>query len=86
MALEFYRTARPSCPIAPIKTANLSAGEISIVMLGLKNVSDVQVDDTITLARNPVKEPVGGFERAKPFVFAGLYPIETDKFEDLHNA
>ena len=73
-------------PIAPIKTANLCAGEVGIVVLGLKNVSDVQVGDTITLARNPVKEPVGGFERAKPFVFAGLYPIETDKFEDLRDA
>ena len=73
-------------PITPIKTANLSAGEVGIVVLGLKNVSDVQVGDTITLARNPVKEPVGGFERAKPFVFAGLYPIETDKFEDLRDA
>ena len=73
-------------PIAPIKTANLAAGEVGIVVLGLKNVSDVQVGDTITLARNPVKDPVGGFERAKPFVFAGLYPIETDKFEDLRDA
>ena len=73
-------------PIAPIKTANLGAGEVGIVVLGLKNVSDVQVGDTITLARNPVKEPVGSFERAKPFVFAGLYPIETDKFEDLRDA
>ena len=73
-------------PIAPIKTANLGAGEVGIVVLGLKNVSDVQVGDTITLAKNPVKEPVGGFERAKPFVFAGLYPIDTDKFEDLRDA
>lgn len=73
-------------PIAPIKTAKLSAGEVGIVVLGLKNVSDVQVGDTITTAKNPVKEPVGGFERAKPFVFAGIYPIETDKFEDLRDA
>ncbi|MDO5045995.1 translation elongation factor 4 [Campylobacter sp.] len=73
-------------PIAPIKTSKLSAGEVGIVVLGLKNVSDVQVGDTITLAKNPLKEPVGGFERAKPFVFAGLYPIETDKFEDLRDA
>lgn len=73
-------------PIAPIKTKTLSAGEVGIVVLGLKNVSDVQVGDTMTQARNPLKEPVGGFERAKPFVFAGLYPIETDKFEDLRDA
>jgi len=73
-------------PIAPIKTKTLRAGEVGIVVLGLKNVSDVQVGDTVTQARNPLKEPVGGFERAKPFVFAGLYPIETDKFEDLRDA
>ena len=73
-------------PIAPIKTARIAAGEVGIIVLGLKNVSDVQVGDTITLAKNPTKEPVGGFERAKPFVFAGIYPIETDKFEDLRDA
>lgn len=73
-------------PIAPIKTKSIAAGEVGIVVLGLKNVSDVQVGDTVTQARNPLKEPVGGFERAKPFVFAGLYPIETDKFEDLRDA
>ena len=73
-------------PIAPIKTKTLSAGEVGIVVLGLKNVSDVQVGETITQSRNSLKEPVGGFERAKPFVFAGLYPIETDKFEDLRDA
>ena len=73
-------------PLAPIKTSKLSTGEVGIVVLGLKNVSAVQVGDTITLVKNPLKEPVGGFERAKPFVFAGLYPIETDKFEDLRDA
>ncbi|MBR8464977.1 translation elongation factor 4 [Campylobacter sp. faydin G-140] len=73
-------------PIAPIKTPKIGAGEVGIVVLGLKNVSDVQVGDTITLSKNPTKEPVGGFERAKPFVFAGIYPIETDKFEDLRDA
>ncbi|WP_103557977.1 translation elongation factor 4 [Campylobacter concisus] len=73
-------------PIAPIKTKSIATGEVGIVVLGLKNVSDVQVGDTVTQARNPLKEPVGGFERAKPFVFAGLYPIETDKFEDLRDA
>ena len=44
-------------PIAPIKTKTLSAGEVGIVVLGLKNVSDVQVGDTITQSRNPLKEP-----------------------------
>ncbi|MCI6989351.1 MAG: translation elongation factor 4 [Campylobacter sp.] len=73
-------------PISQIKTKSITSGEIGIVVLGLKNVSDVQVGDTITLANKKADEPIGGFERAKPFVFAGIYPIETDKFEDLRDA
>lgn len=73
-------------PISPVKTQEISSGEVGIVVLGLKNVSDVSVGDTITISKNPANEPIGGFERAKPFVFAGLYPIETDKFEDLRDA
>ena len=73
-------------PVAPIKTNELKAGEVGIVVLGLKDVASVSVGDTITLAKNRAKEPIGGFEKAKPFVFAGLYPIDTDKFEDLRDA
>lgn len=73
-------------PIAPIKTKEIKSGEVGLVVMGLKNVSDVQVGDTITLAKNKALEPIGGFEKAKPFVFAGIYPIETDKFEDLRDA
>lgn len=73
-------------PIAPIKTDELKTGEVGIIVLGLKNVSDVSVGDTITLAKNRALEAIGGFEKAKPFVFAGLYPIDTDKFEDLRDA
>ena len=73
-------------PVAPIKTKEIKSGEVGIVVLGLKTVGDVQVGDTITLFKNKAKTPVSGFERAKPFVFAGLYPIETDKFEDLRDA
>lgn len=73
-------------PINPIKTERIHSGEIGIIVLGLKNVSDVSVGDTITLLKNKAATPIGGFERAKPFVFAGLYPIDTDKFEDLRDA
>uniref|UniRef100_UPI0025CE1A27 translation elongation factor 4 n=1 Tax=Nitratifractor sp. TaxID=2268144 RepID=UPI0025CE1A27 len=73
-------------PIKPIKTPELSAGEVGIVVTGLKTVEALQVGDTITDAKHPTAEPIGGFEPAKPFVFAGIYPIETDKFEDLRDA
>ncbi|MGW8169387.1 MAG: translation elongation factor 4 [Sulfurovaceae bacterium] len=73
-------------PLAPTKTTEIKTGEIGIVVLGLKTVDALQVGDTITDAKNPTSEAIHGFEPAKPFVFAGIYPIETDKFEDLRDA
>ncbi|WP_456404833.1 translation elongation factor 4 [Hydrogenimonas sp.] len=73
-------------PLKPTKTKEIKSGEVGIVVLGLKNVSDVAVGDTITDAKRPTAEPVGGFKEAKPFVFAGLYPIDTDRFEELRDA
>lgn len=73
-------------PLSPIKTKEITSGEVGIVILGLKNVSDVSVGDTITLATNKAAAPISGFQKAKPFVFAGIYPIDTDKFEDLRDA
>jgi GTP-binding protein LepA len=73
-------------PIAPIKTSEIKTGEIGIVVTGLKTVDGLQVGDTVTDATNPTTEIIDGFEPAKPFVFAGIYPIETDKFEDLRDA
>ena len=73
-------------PMKKIKTPAIKSGEIGIVVLGLKEVSVVNVGDTITDAKNPCDEPVGEYEPAKPFVFAGIFPIDTDKFEDLRDA
>ncbi len=73
-------------PLKATKTKVIRTGEIGIVSLGLKTVSDVQVGDTITDAKHPTPQMIEGFEPAKSFVFAGIYPIETDKFEDLRDA
>ena len=73
-------------PLKLEKTKIIKTGEIGIVVLGLKNIGDVQVGDTITDNKNKTKEAIGGFEEVKSFVFAGIYPIETDKFEDLRDA
>ncbi len=73
-------------PIKNVPTPKIKAGEIGIVVMGLKNVGDVRVGDTITDFKNPAIEPVTRYEEAKPFVFAGLYPIETDQFEALRDA
>ena len=73
-------------PLSPIKTKEIKSGEVGIVVMGLKTLGDVQVGDTITLSKDKAAEPIGGFEKAKPFVFAGIYPVETDKFEELRDA
>jgi len=73
-------------PLVLEKTPMIKTGEVGIVVLGLKNVGDVKVGDTITDFRNKTKEPIAGFKEVKQFVFAGLYPIETDKFEELRDA
>ncbi|WP_024954743.1 translation elongation factor 4 [Sulfurospirillum arcachonense] len=73
-------------PLALQKTQVIKTGEVGIVVLGLKNIGDVQVGDTITDYKNKTKEAIEGFEEIKSFVFAGIYPIETDKFEDLRDA
>ena len=73
-------------PIKRTKTDEIKTGEIGIVVLGLKTTEGIAVGDTITDAKNPTTEAIDGFEPAKPFVFAGIYPKETDKFEDLRDA
>jgi len=73
-------------PIAPIKTNEIATGEVGIVVMGLKTVDTLQVGDTITLAKNKTAQAIDGFEPAKCFVFAGIYPIDTDKFEELRDA
>lgn len=73
-------------PLRKQKTDAIKTGEIGIVVLGLKEVHIVNVGDTITDAKNPTKEPALKYEPAKPFVFAGIYPIDTDMFEELRDA
>lgn len=73
-------------PLRPQKCAKIACGEIGILNLGLKQISDIAVGDTITLKNAPAAQAIAGFQKAKPFVFAGIYPIQTDRFEDLRDA
>ena len=73
-------------PLHKIPTQKIECGEIGIISLGLKSLTDIAVGDTITDSSTPTKEPIEGFMPAKPFVFAGIYPIETDRFEELRDA
>ncbi|MDP1784205.1 MAG: translation elongation factor 4 [Sulfuricurvum sp.] len=73
-------------PLRRQKTQAIKSGEVGIVVLGLKDVGSIRVGDTITDAKNPAREPVAEYAPAKPFVFAGLYPIDTDEFEAVRDA
>jgi GTP-binding protein LepA len=61
----------------------LSAGEVGYLIAGIKAVSDTRCGDTITLDDHPCAEPLPGFREAKPVVFASIYPVAADEYEDL---
>ena len=64
----------------------LSAGNVGYVITGIKESKEVKVGDTVTLRDNPCTEGIQGFEDVKPMVFAGIYPIDNDDFEDLRDS
>ena len=64
----------------------LSAGEVGFVVASIKNISDINVGDTITLYNKPAIRPLEGYKPMKSMVFCGLYPIESTKFEELRDA
>lgn len=64
----------------------IKAGDVGYIISGIKNSVDVKVGDTITSVANPATEAIAGFEDVKPMVFAGLYPVETDQYEDLRTS
>ena len=67
-------------------TDELKAGEVGYVVTGLKSAREVRVGDTITHAEKPCDKPIEGFEEAKPMVYAGVYPVESEDFKDLRAA
>jgi len=64
----------------------IKAGDVGYVITGIKEAKEVKVGDTITDAKNPTTNAVAGFEDVKPMVFAGIYPVDTEDYEDLRNS
>jgi len=73
-------------PLKQQETSSIECGEIGIVVLGIKTVGSLSVGDTFTDAKNPTTNKIDDYEPARAFVYAGLYTIDTDKFEDLRDA
>ena len=70
----------------PREIDHLSAGEVGFFTASIKTVADVEIGDTVTEAARPTETPFPGFKRIKPMVFAGLYPVESNKYEELRDA
>jgi GTP-binding protein LepA len=64
----------------------LTAGDVGYIISGIKTAKEVKVGDTITHVQRPCDKAISGFEEVKPMVFAGVYPIDADDYEDLRNA
>ncbi|HEU5239874.1 MAG TPA: translation elongation factor 4 [Pyrinomonadaceae bacterium] len=70
----------------PTPIDELGPGEVGFLTASIKAVADVQIGDTITESARPTSEPFPGFQKIKPMVFAGLYPVDADQYEDLRDA
>ena len=64
----------------------VSAGDVGYIICGIKTAKEIKVGDTITQVKNPCVSMISGFEEVKPMVFAGVYPIDSEDYEDLRNA
>lgn len=64
----------------------VKAGDVGYIISGIKQAKEVKVGDTITLVSNPCENVIQGFEDVKPMVFAGIYPVDTDEYEELRTS
>ncbi len=64
----------------------IGTGNVGYIISGIKEAKEVKVGDTITSVDKPADKPIEGFENVKPMVFAGIYPVDTDEFEELRNS
>lgn len=63
----------------------VNCGDVGYIITGIKNAKEVKVGDTLTTVSNPCENRIEGFEEVKPMVFAGIFPVDTDKFEELRD-
>jgi GTP-binding protein LepA len=70
----------------PVTRESLETGEVGFVIAGIREIDGAPVGDTITLENNPAKEPLAGFKQVQPRVFAGLFPVSSDDYEQFREA
>jgi GTP-binding protein LepA len=69
-----------------IGVEGMEAGDVGYLITGIKDVTKLRVGDTLTSQANPASEPLEGYREVRPMVFCGLFPIDTDRYEDLRDA
>ena len=69
-----------------VKLSALASGEVGFIIANIKEVGDAKVGDTVTKAGEPAGEPLAGFKEVKPMVFAGIFPVDTNDYENLKDA
>tara|TARA_X000000950_G_scaffold56218_1_gene67599 strand:+ start:7088 stop:8878 length:1791 start_codon:yes stop_codon:yes gene_type:complete len=91
--VKFFNTGKTYCAdeIGVLKMDlnpknELASGDVGYIISGVKKANEVKVGDTITSISNPCEKAIKGFEDVKPMVFAGIYPVETDDYEELRNS
>jgi GTP-binding protein LepA len=70
----------------PVTRESLNTGEVGFVVAGIREIDGAPVGDTITLEANPAREPLAGFKQVQPRVFAGLFPVSSDDYEQFRDA
>jgi GTP-binding protein LepA len=83
---DYYADEVGTLKLTQVVKKSVKAGDVGYLITGIKDAREVKVGDTITDADNPTKNPIGGFEDVKPMVFAGIYPVDTDEFEELRSS
>ena len=88
--VKFFNTGMDYCAeeigilrMKLVPTQEVCCGDVGYIISGIKSAAEVKVGDTVTSFENPCSEAIAGFEEVKPMVFAGMYPVQADKFEEL---
>ena len=83
---EYFADEVGTLKLTQVPKQSVKTGDVGYLITGIKTASEVKAGDTITDAANPTHEAIDGFEDVKPMVFAGIYPVDTEDYEELRNS
>lgn len=83
---DYFADEIGTLKLAQVPKSTISAGDVGYLITGIKDAREVKVGDTITDANKPTQNAIEGFEDVKPMVFAGIYPVDTEDFEELRSS